>query len=115
MAFIARVNFLTTREAEPAVRFGVMAAATALWEFGAGREAEGFFLALATRRERKGGGGDAEEFDGGDGEGEFGVAFATDVGYCVSSDGCDAWWGEGCRTAGAGWDECALGSLVLSS
>lgn len=95
MALVARVHLLAAREAEPAVRLGVVAAAAALGELGAGHEAQGFFCAAPPGRECCRAGGDAQELDAGDGEGEFLVALAADVGDRLAAHGDDAGCGVG--------------------
>jgi hypothetical protein len=57
VAFVTCIDFLTTGETEPAVGLGVMAAATAFRELGAGRETESFFLTARARRQQSAGGG----------------------------------------------------------
>lgn len=77
-----------------------MFAATAAWEFGAGNEAEGFFLAAwAGDRWEVGRAGYAKEFDFWNMEGEGLVAFAADVASYFAAYGDDAWEWVGSGTA----------------
>lgn len=91
MAFIARVNLLAAAEAKPSVGLRVVATAAFLGQFGAGDEAECLFLAAGLSGWRQVRGADAEEFDLRDEEGEFLMAFATDVRCCLAAGGDDSW------------------------
>jgi hypothetical protein len=68
-------------------------------------QTEDFFLPAGAGGGREVRGGDAEEFDLGDEEGEFLVAFAADVGGRFAADGDDAGGGVGGGAGGAGREE----------
>lgn len=94
MAFVTCIYFLAAGESEPPIGFGVVSAAPAFGKLGAGLQAEGFLFAFWTggRWEARGG-GYSEEFDGGNLEGEFLVAFPADVagGFALDGDDSRCW------------------------
>jgi hypothetical protein len=69
-----------------------MSTAATFRELCASLETESFFLSARPGGRREAvGRGDAEEFDLGDLEGEFLVAFPADVAGCFALDADDAW------------------------
>ena len=80
MAPVTREHLLAAAEAEPAVRFAVVAAAPPAGQLGARGDAQVLpgFLLLELWGARGAAGGDDEEFHVGDLEGHLGVALAAD-------------------------------------
>lgn len=80
MAPVAGKHLLAAAEAEPAVRFAVVAASTPAGQLGSRDDAQVLlgFLLLELRGSRGAAGGDDEEFHVGDLEGHLGVAFPAD-------------------------------------
>jgi hypothetical protein len=102
VALVAGVDLLAAAESEPAVGFPVVSTETVFGKRRAWHETEGFFLFAREDVVRGSSGGDLEELYRGDGEGEFLVAFATDVGRGLAADGDYSWGGVGGGTGGAG-------------
>jgi len=104
VAAVAGVDLAAAAEAEPAVGFGIVLALAAVGQFGAGGDAQVLLLALGREGPVDAAvvAGDAEEFELGQLEGQFVVAFAADAEGGFAAHGGDACaGGVGGRAFGA--------------
>lgn len=88
VAPIAGIHLLAAAEAEPAVTLGVVPAAAAFGQLGAGSQAEDVFLAARAGGGRQAvEGRDAQELGLRDREGEFLMALSADVACALAAHG----------------------------